>query len=261
MRNRSNKSWAAKDRVELLKNFEDTKSRYNSTMGHKTAINHFSERVVSNSFQVMVKVLREKYKIPADGFLNFHNDSSRIPVFEYPSEWQHKDSKKVRGQIADYLRDQASEWDLYYEDWREVFLTYLFYNQLLIPDYGFDLNVCLLRDLSRDPIRDEEQDSHFPISIKISPYASKNEILDFVEKVYWPEIATLQDIHRNPKSLIGKVRSKKDSISKRNALVWKIAQKGSTYAQIQRELADQDILLDTGEIGKILSLERARRNK
>ena len=99
----------------------------------------------------------------------------------------------------------------------------------------------------------------FPVRVDISPYASKRDILDFIRKNY-DRIKEIQDKHKIKVIKIGKIRSRKPHIQKRNDFIYK--HRHLPRREIMRLVSKKfNEVLDYGHIGKIISLEKKRRKE
>ncbi len=77
-------------------------------------------------------------------------------------------------------------------------------------------------DMKEDPLmnfNEKLDDNAFPLSLRISPYASQRDLIDYIKRMYEREIKPIQKKYLDEKIKIGKFRSKKDSIKKRNEFI------------------------------------------
>ncbi len=98
----------------------------------------------------------------------------------------------------------------------------------------------------------------YPIIIRINPYASEREIVDFIRKSYTREIKPIQERYKDENIRLGKIRKKKQGIQERDDFVYNNREK--PYKEIRRLLGEQNIFIDDGLIGKIISRETKKRN-
>lgn len=97
-----------------------------------------------------------------------------------------------------------------------------------------------------------------PIILRISQYASERDIIDFIKKHYAKQIKPLQNKYKNVSLLIGKVRHKNENKAERNDFIYK--NKDLPRREISSlVLKKYGESLDTGHIGKIISLENKKR--
>ena len=95
-----------------------------------------------------------------------------------------------------------------------------------------------------------------PVIIRVSQYASKREILDFINKAYNPKIKPVQNSYIDKSIVLKKVRGKRKR--ERNDFIFK--NKGFPRKIIAKLVLDEfGEFLDVGLIGKIISLEEKKR--
>lgn len=109
-----------------------------------------------------------------------------------------------------------------------------------------------------EPIELESWSYSHPIIIRVSPYASQTEIIDYIKKTYTKYIKPIQERYVDEDVYLGKVRKKKQSVQKRNDFIYE-----------NREFPRKKIMslvagkfkeyLDVGHIGKIIYLEKKKR--
>lgn len=98
----------------------------------------------------------------------------------------------------------------------------------------------------------------FPIFIKISPYASQRDIIDFIKKNYRYTIKPIQKTYADSKCKIGKFKTKRTKIQKRNEFIFENCE--LPLKKIAKLLPLNGFeILDEGHISKIISLESKRR--
>lgn len=202
-----------------------------------------------DSFQQDIKRLRRKHIIPIEGFPL--TEDHRIP----PDAWERNTF------YYHDLIDLCQKYQLYIVDGSFILEHYLFYNSL--DHFNTELgNLCIVSDLKSelvDPFERETQESmneHFPLAIRISPYASQRDIIDFVKKAHGL-ISHFQKSYRKADIKIGKIKTKQKNNMQVADIIWTNRKK--TLVAIQSLLEESGYHLDQGEIGKIRSLEKQRR--
>lgn len=110
--------------------------------------------------------------------------------------------------------------------------------------------------------------SGFPVTLHISSFATKRDILDFIEKSYQTKIKPIQEdlVNMFPVPLKN-IRTRNKNIESRDDYIYRNRKK--PYKEISRLVMHKfrDILplnkrnLDQGSIGKIISLEEKRRKQ
>jgi hypothetical protein len=226
-----------------------------STIGNNKIWNYFVDLVKNNSFDRSVKNIRE-ISLTKNGKI--------------------KDEIKFRNRTKQLCRrfglDEIS--------WGEDIRTYILKNKL--PKDSLS-NSCVVLDRTevgedeypngdyiegdfgetdqlKDPIELKPVSYSYPVIIRVSPYASQREIVDFIKKSYNQYIQPIQDRYKDKELNLGKVRKKKVSIKERNDFIYE-----------NRHLPDREIMtlvydkfgeqanIDYGCIGKIISLEDKKR--
>ena len=196
--NQDNLAWVERFNRLIDKNY--------STKSHKKLWNYFLQLVRSSEFQKQITTWREKYNIPNNGFIDEHY---QIP----PANWElrhSKDSQELKDEIYVY----CEKYELHGVDWGDAIEQILFYNSLEFEHDTNAHNLCYVCDIPeerKEPYSDfinKMDDSIFPIAIRISPYASNNEIVDYVRKNA-EKIEEMQKPYRKPGTKIGRVKTKR----------------------------------------------------
>ncbi len=254
MKNRSD--WYDKILDEFHK--ERNTQAFYKTKGFKKLWNYIYEITKKESFQNYMQDLRDKYKIPVNGF-QIKTETWTHP----PEEWIYSNNRVAIVKIRKKLRKFCLQYQLSPKDWLSIFESYLFYNELQLYLEPNSHNLCLVSDLinktnSLGKIIAKDEIAFYPVALQISPYASKRDILDYIQKIYKTEIKPMQEKFRKPKINIGKYRTKKQSIQQRNNFIYE--NRNLPKKEIMHLLsAKYDNYPDYGEIGKIISLETKRR--
>lgn len=114
-------------------------------------------------------------------------------------------------------------------------------------------------DVLKEPIELESWSYSYPVILRISPYASQREIIDYVKKTYTRHIKPIQERYKDEGVYLGRVKKKKKGIQERNDFIYKNRHLPSK--EIMRLLYDkfEGIDIDYGYIGKIISMEKKKR--
>lgn len=243
-------------------NRERNTRAFYQTRGYRKLLNFALEITKWNSFQELIAIMRKEFQIPELGY-NPDGPSWTHP----PKEWPHYENKRViMGQIQEKIKIFCKKYHLFPGDWVYSFECYLFYNKLLISYEPNSHNLCYVSDLveqkdSLGHLVTKDEYEAFPIALQISPYASERDILDYLKKVYRSEILPIQNKYRQVDAGIGKYKTKKGSIQKRNQFIFQ--NRYLPRKRLMRLVADKfpGTTLDYSEIGKIISLEIKRRKK
>lgn len=228
--------------------------------GNKKVTNYIRALVDTKEFSDFVLKIREKYDIPIDGF----KDSEQISP---PTNWVHRHTGKDR-EFNNEVSVFAQKHHLHYLDGNQLFSFYIFYNELVFFASPNSYNLCTVMDIpmekdepfSEETIKDD--DRLFPIAVRISPYASLRDILDFVKRAYKHEIKFLQNQYKQTGVKLGKFKQRKSKLRERNEFIYK--HKHLPRKQIMSLLTDKfgaENSIDYAYIGKIISLESKRRKE
>lgn len=243
------------DCENIIKSYENSK-------GAQKMWNYFLEITKKDYFTETIKEIRKKYNIPENGFID-----SRCMMPPENLEDRYNTIEKIRDEIVNKI---CKKYRLHYFDYSEVLLDFVCYNYL--NPIG-ELTACGLFRLV-DVIGEKEEpygellqqsdDMAYPIAIRISPYASQRDIIDFVKnKSIWKMgIEPLQEKYKDEDIKIGQVKTKNEEIQKRNDFIYENREK--PRKEIMKLLTDKFPELDPldyGHIAKIISLENKRRKE
>lgn len=224
--------------------------------GHQKILNYFREVVDSQSFQEFLKRAKLKYKIPEDGF----TDSTKMYLFP-PKGWVLKNNKNKQTELENEIEEICKKYSLHFLD-DSTIKTYLFYRKIDFPVPEMS-NMCFVVDLSKEPISKKikkSDDFNFPIAIRISPYASKRDILDYVKITFKDVISQLQKKHKINGVEIGKFKKRKPECKARDNFIYE--NRHLPRMKIMKLAnAKFNINIEYGLVGKIISNERKRRKE
>jgi hypothetical protein len=243
----------------------EKENRNHSTQGWEKLWNYFIEISRKEYFQKKIAELRKEYKIPKRGYKC--SQTYTTPPAEWQSQFRGLGQSYIteRVKILDELKAICEKYNLHYVDWVDIIEDYLFYNELVYIMDDNAYNLCLLSDLVNNKRKafskdfKGSDDQFYPIAIRISPYASERDILDYVKKMA-PLIKEFQKPYIKPDVKIGKVKRKKHSTQKRNDFIWKNKdlRVAEIKAKLDKEFPDNKIM-GYEEIYTIISLEKKRR--
>ena len=196
------------------KEFEKiVKAEYN-TEGHKKFIRYFEEVLNTKPFQEEIVRIRKKYKIPVNGF------SNKEMIYP-PRDWIYRHTEKG-AELSKEVEKLCEKSHLHFADSMLLLQSYIFYNKKFNPKnivYSLGtfnlLHVSDLAEEKKEPFSDFFQNSDnlaYPIALRVSPYASLRDILDFTKKVYTNSILPLQNKYRTKGVRIGKNKKRKDFV-------------------------------------------------
>lgn len=233
--------------------FERLVAAENNTQARKKIRNYALAIFQSAEFIEELADIRRKHGIPENGYGG--NISKDSPTKETSLKKIEKDIEVL-----------CKKYKLHYVDWFQDVEHLLYFDEF---EDIFDLNsksLLLISDLvyeKTDPYSAETQeqdDKHFPIALKISPYATRRDIIDFIKKKYKLFILPLQKNYREDSTRIGKLRLRNEKITKRNNFIYKnrTLPRKDIVKLVSKEFGE---VLDYGHISKIISLENQRREK
>jgi len=254
---------------ELIPSFvEFLKMRRDRSSGMKKLSHYFTDLLKRDNFQGKIKSIKDKYKIPPEGLPWEGNKSDQMV-----------DAFLSMDGVEEEIDNLATSFGLYDYSWHSFLGTYLLFNRSNFKDYPYyalSFDLCHLEEYPNDELDEfiekaskDEQDyeqerkvrknKEFPVAIRISPYASERDIIDFIKKNF-SEIEAHQSTHRSDKIKIGKVKKKKPHIQERNDFIF--AHRNLPRKKIMTMVTDKfQETLDYGHIGKIISLEIKRRKE
>jgi hypothetical protein len=235
----------------------NTKSSKGDFTGGQRKILAFMVDLCRNEqFYRAVKQIRNKYNLPESG----------VNLFEegyFVDEWPKKD---ISSDIAEELKREAyglakisnsGMLQLY----PEVFLSLVAYDVVYIPgyiDFAYIEEKRKLKSVLTEKQIDTVIKKEFPITIKISAYASQNEIIDFIENNYETYIKPIQNKNKDKKSKLGSLRLKKDQ--ELLDTVYENSEK--TAGKLMSLVADiHGVIYDPGNVSKKRSIENNLRNQ
>jgi len=223
-----------------------------STQAHEKVWNYYLEISKTDRFIALCKEARVKCGIPPTGYST--DDRSFYEKTGSESHRLFKLSCKI-----------CSDFKLTFL-WADSIEQFILYNQIERFGELDDLGTCQVTnemDIYKEPYgkwMGDNFNKNFPLSVRISPYASKRDILDYVDKMYSEFIAPLQKRYKRKDVKIGKVKTKKQSITTRNDIIYE--NRHMPYKEIFR-LLPKEIRgnIDEGGIGKIISIENKKRKE
>jgi hypothetical protein len=232
-----------------------------NSQGSQKMKNYINEIFLSKSFQEWAKTIRKKYDIPENGF-HVDEDSYTFP----PQAWNIEGNLELKKEFSKEMKKVSKKYNIHLLDGINIFENYIFYKN---TEYSYDshgLGMCITDDVilrKEEPYIqeiEEQDDYQYPIAIRISPYASLRDILDYVQRVYKYDISGMQNKYKKDEVRLGKVRKKNDFIRRRNDFIYK--NKDLPRKEIMSLLGSEfgrEKIIDVGLIGKIISEEKKIR--
>jgi len=148
------------------------------------------------------------------------------------------------------LNNILSEYGLCATYWEDIFTYYILFGEIK------EFEPCSVRGLiimTFSKNNNADKNEAFPISLQISPYASKRDMLDYIEKEY-DMIEAYQKFHRKDNIKIGKFKSKdKKTQAIHDFLYYNRETPRKILCEQVADLFNE--ILDEGNVGKLISRE------
>lgn len=233
-----------------------------STQGRAKLERYFYALLKTEDFQNTIRDLRRRYGFPEGGY--------KAGIRYNLGNWGER--KEMLRKLDKELEGVCKKHGLHFVYWgdilRAVISTGDENGEYEFPvDPGADL--CMIADLrneAEEPFMKEIQDADnflFPIAIRVSPFATQRDIIDFIKKneIF---IARLQQHYRKDlKGVgIGKIKKRNSEIQERNDFIYQ--NRNLPRRKIMELLTEKygaKKTLDMGHISKIISLEKQRRKE
>jgi hypothetical protein len=222
--------------------------------------NYFLNVIRTDLFQKTIKELRKNYKIPEGGFkINDDSCLSLVSTEKITDIIQELNSLCTKINLPDWY-------------WIDSSLDYLFFNRV---DFSNNIskptpdNLCQISDVGggtddfkggkMGEIVEKYLNKKYPIVLRISPYASERDILNFIKENN-ETIKFLQREYGDKNSKIGRIRTKNQKKQERNDFIYE--HRHLPLKKIFKLVSEKfDEVLDDGLIGKIKSVEAKRRKE
>ena len=274
-----------KEKKTLITDYLLECERQSSTASNKKIKNYFYSIVKNENFIQEIKRLREKYCIPLAGFKHSQPslESSKDPSPSYqlvhnrgiyidiegfvipPKSYDYLKYRKLREEI--YLL--CKELNLYPLDFEDIIALFIFYDYITFPLFNNAYNLCRTQNLKShnedgDLIgseADKDEDEFYPIALRISPYASLRDIIEYIKAMYKPTIKPMLDYYKKEDVKLGKIRLRKKQ--ERNDYIWK---NRNLPAEKLADLVNKKFYpkgngLFYFDTNRIISLEKKRRSE
>lgn len=227
-------------------------NKYNKSQ--KKLVNYYSEVVRSDFFVNEFIELRKQAGIEISKPETFKNYSALSGKWGGPGAYALECYHRI-----------CEKFDLRFWVWFPLFEEYLKtnkirnYENVLNSDLIFVEDVIYQKEIPPEYQDDfiEQFDLSYPVAIRISPFVSRRDLEDFVDKFFANTIKPLQEKYKNNELRIGKARSKKNR--SRDDFIYK--NKKLPRRDISELVWKKYDPMDVGEIGKVISNEGKKRNK
>ncbi len=227
--------------------------------------NYFLDLIDRKDFQEEVVKIRKKYGIPEEGFMKKERHITPIPPMygpRYPKRWENLTKEPIDQEFWVALFNDESKLGEKFQippSSLNIIDDYVSYNDISLVESDTP-NLFMIqdyRDLGKYETLDKEINVGFPILLRISPYASQRDTLEFIKSTFESEIKPIQEKHADKASLLGKLKSRK--MAARNKFVYE--HKQLSYNEIKKILPQEWKGIGYSDIGKIKSLEKKRRKE
>lgn len=210
------------------------------TTGHNKLVNYLKEIIKEKPFKKEVEEIRKKYNIDLENSKNFNGT----------------------GDLMDDIVLLLNKYHLEFEcfDFMMFYVTHNEFAEELVGNMLFTEDIVDTKD-NLLGTGNPTVEKLFPVVIRVSPYASERDIVDFVRKTYFDFIEPIQAKYRS-KTTLGKVKNKKVFIQERNEFIYQ--NKDLPRKKIMELITDKygaDKTVDYAYIGKIISLEKKKRKE
>lgn len=234
------------------------------TQGFTKLWNYFCAVTESDRFQKTVSEIRKEYSIPENGIPLPESGSWSIPH----EDWKHSSDRELYQELKKKIAQLTLEYGLLPKDWADMVESYIFHNIILISPEPNSCNVCFVSDgiSKKDSLGHDISNEHltvYPATLHISPYASKRDLLNYIEKIYTTEIEPLQKKYQNPDIKIGQFKTQNKSLQERNRFIEKNAHlpRKQLFKLVKDKFPNLMEGLDEGSLGKVISYRKKRRQK
>lgn len=221
--------------------FDKNVGKYLKTSGHRKLMNYVQALFEDPEFIADVMKIRKKVRIVDGKEHILLTDIDRITAYQ----------KGIDGLLLKYKLNYM---------WADMIS--MFVNDFS-KDGGSWGTICELQDVEEmreDPLMDHNiklDDNAFPLALRISPYATQRDLIDYIKVLYKDTIKPMQDKYLDKEVKIGKFRSKKEHIKKRNAFI--IKNQHLPAKEIGSLVAKEfDEYLDYALISKIIYLSKRK---
>jgi len=246
--------------------FEKEIATSRSTKGFLQISRQFSDLVNSKEFQSTVKQVRNLHSVVVGSEVPDEKEFFYIHSTHFTNN---------EGELEPYdepIRDAAEficvDFGLNIDDYILTIIYYIRTNKIAFPKWVGHWSPCKVQDEYEkhtepeyDPNFDKEDDSRYPISIRISPEASKREIINFVEKSFSTRIKPLQEIYKKNYTT-PKTRTR--PAGKRNLYItenYNSMAKDELLKNVKEKYPREKRIITNIDLGQINYSERNKRRK
>lgn len=189
-----------------------------STRGREIIRTQYNDLILRDDFQDLIKSLRAEYNVRV--VYDKEIEKFRFANAEFLQEYNLIFFNKVK--------PFADDNNLIYPDFVDVVEYYIFNNEIpktFVYENAYDL--CIVEDLNdkkgkeHNKFWQESDDLRYPVSIRINPNVGIKMLVDYIEKNFKTHIEPRQKRYLNEKTIIKKLRKRKNEDRDRYIIVHK----------------------------------------
>ena len=229
------------------------------TQGYLALKNFFADVQKREAFRATIATLRKKWGLPKEGFGLEESAKTESASFI------HSLGGRQFSELVTEIDALCNQFELHPPTYGVMVRNIFLYGQV-VHHNDLRQNLILVEDSGKIAILSREHermwDNHYyPILLRISPYASKRDILDFVDRCYITALKPLQNNYKKPEVKIKKIKKTDAATQERNEFIYQ-----------NRQLPRKELMKlgikkfsmnfpDHGAVSKIISLEKKRREE
>ena len=215
-------------------------------------VDAFYDLVSNLDFQEKIQKYRKQLNIPSNGFpLKFRDNVHLIELFYEPSQWKERFPRgsgwALIDKVMEFLVQKLGQDSI---GLRDILRIYFFHNDINI-DILYELaerqnvvsvedNIKELEYYGHNPVvlkkYYEDKYKNYPVSIRVSPYASKEQLFSFI-KNNLTAIKKIQGKYRISNIKLGKLRIRKNQANDINLFIAENYNEGNwiLYEEIKKK--------------------------
>lgn len=212
------------------------------------------ELIETDSFNDRVRQIRKGFCLPLNGLIATRkNNGTNIPI-----EWKNQKNKLIIP-FKEAIKQLCLEFSLEPKNWSFTVQSYVLYRQLAL-NFKQSLGLIIVHEYTTKKV--VEEDEHYPVVLRISPYATKRDLYDFINKVYKSEIKPIQEKYMKIGVRIGKSKKKNPFVEERDNFIYEnIHLSNKEIMGLLMKKYGIDRAIDYAYIGKIKLIQKKKRNK
>jgi len=238
---------------EVVRSYE----KANASQGDKKLWNYFLDLTRREDFLSDVKNIRHEFGIPINGCTP--DEMSSIT-----KRWRENNSKKEM-ELIERTEQLSEKYGFHPVGWGGSMGLFVDHGIIERGDMFRWQGLCVLQDIiedKADPYSEMIQrwdNISYPLAIKVSPYASERDIIDYIKRVYKTWIKPIQKHYQNPNYKIGRSRTKQGKLRERNDFIYE--NRNKPHREIMKEVNTKfkSLIVDYAQVGAIIREEKKRR--